>query len=126
MDVDDVGVSGDDVDSGIEDDVVGVVAADDDDGDDDELVALVAIARALDEICDEDCDPPAEDALKADCARNAARKFARNGRFVDILDDGCEYEGDCGSDCGCGIQDLCRSLRGARLLGCSLWSIKGS
>lgn len=53
-----------------------------------ELVALVAMARAaLDDICvgAEDCEPPAEEALKADCARNAARKLARNGRFVDMV-----------------------------------------
>ncbi|EED20590.1 hypothetical protein TSTA_038030 [Talaromyces stipitatus ATCC 10500] len=58
-----------------------------DDGDDDEVVALVAIARAPEEICEEVCEPAAEDALKADCALNAERKFARNGRFVDILEE---------------------------------------
>lgn len=50
--------------------------------------ALVAIARALDEICEDvvpvDCDPAVE-ALYVDCARKAARKFARNGRFVDMV-----------------------------------------
>jgi hypothetical protein len=52
-----------------------------------DAVALVAIARAPEVICEEVCEPAAEDALKADCALNAARKFARNGRFVDILEE---------------------------------------
>jgi hypothetical protein len=54
------------------------------------LVAVaVAIVRVPDDICDEESDDddgePADDALNADCARNAARKFARKGRFVDIF-----------------------------------------
>lgn len=67
------------------------VFCDEDDGGgvdvDDGEVALVAIARAPEVICDEVCEPAAEGALKADCALNAARKFARNGRFVDILEE---------------------------------------
>lgn len=64
-----------------EDEEGGGVDVDDDD------VALVAIARAPEVICEEVCEPAAEVALKADCALNAARKFARNGRFVDILEE---------------------------------------
>lgn len=48
-------------------------------------VAAVVIDRVPDDICDDDGEPAADDALNADCARNAARKFARNGRFVDIF-----------------------------------------
>lgn len=83
----------------------GDVAVDDGDAcdaaDDDEeavaadvVVALVAIARAPEEICDDVCEPAAaEEALKADdCARKAARKFAKNGRFVDMRDDEDEDE----------------------------------
>jgi len=78
-----------------------VFAAPDEDDDDDEeeavaapeFPALVAIVRALDEICEDereedvvpvDWDPA--DALNVDCARMAARKFARNGLFVDMVD----------------------------------------
>lgn len=56
-------------------------------------VAFVAIARAPDDICEDDGEP-ADDALKADCALKAARKFARNGRFVDIVVDDVE-SGEC-------------------------------
>ena len=51
------------------------------------VVLLVAIVRVPEDICDEDGEP-ADGALNADCARNAARKFARNGRFVDIISSG--------------------------------------
>ena len=67
---------------GDDDEPAGVVVDDDVD-----VVALVAIARAPEVICEPVCEPVAEGALKADCALKAARKFARKGRFVDILED---------------------------------------
>lgn len=83
------------------DDGDGCDAADDDDEEAvaaDVVVALVAIARAPEDICDDVCEPAAaEEALKADdCARKAARKFARNGRFVDMMEaeDEDEDEGE--------------------------------
>jgi hypothetical protein len=53
------------------------------------LFAFVDIARAPDETdSDDEADgeDEAEDALNADCARKAAKKFARNGRLVDMME----------------------------------------